>query len=452
VPHSLSPATATSTISATARQSRPSLLRTSASADQSTASPKGNERPTISRPAKTLNVNSISQALNESATELQSPLAAKLRPSALLNKTEHSATQPRSSASASVGLNRSVHGAPTYNRDTNRPALRAPAGNTKPSAKDETILLGASLHRLNSRTQSAQTRRALRQQSTASHRSRAVVAVRDDTSVVSADTSVATGTLRAAADDASYFEKLCWVCEHLNYPYEYADIVGSQFLGLDSASPVTHVNGHVPTMSELVEFLALAFICLVESADLTVILLDDFQWVDSFSWKIFRTLCSKGKKLLVMCATRSHDKQALRRLSAAASGQDQMVSQMIEVSLGPLDFNEIRELIAKVLGYEEWTVGDTVCSDIFQRTGGLPVYVVQVLDNIKRKKTLELDARGMIQWTVEGLIEHVSCGFRALEASQYTVQFRSAAVVRFAEICGIEQDWSDDGRNLPFAL
>ena len=108
-----------------------------------------------------------------------------------------------------------------------------------------------------------------------------------------------------------------------------------------------------------------------------------------------------------MCATRSHDKQALRRLSAAANGQDQMVSQMIEISLGPLDFNEIRELIARVLGHDEWAVGDTVCSDIFQRTGGLPVYVVQVLENIKRKKTLEIDDNGMIQWTAEGLEEQV---------------------------------------------
>ena len=47
-------------------------------------------------------------------------------------------------------------------------------------------------------------------------------------------------------DDTSvpYFEKLCWVCEELDYPFEYADIVGSQFLGLDAAHPVTHVNGH----------------------------------------------------------------------------------------------------------------------------------------------------------------------------------------------------------------
>jgi hypothetical protein len=47
-----------------------------------------------------------------------------------------------------------------------------------------------------------------------------------------------------------YFEKLCWACEELEYPFEYADIVGSQFLGLDGATPVSH--GKSPVHSILV--------------------------------------------------------------------------------------------------------------------------------------------------------------------------------------------------------
>lgn len=346
------------------------------------------------RPAKATINDPLSQALRDVAAEF--------------TKSEHSSKQTK--MTSAVNLNRSIHGISAHDRDIHRASRNALSSSahqplSRPATSDDSVPLGASLHRLKSRSMSVKGR--TRQQSVVSRRAKTVASARDDASMVSMDTSVATGTLKVAGDDAPYFEKLCWVCEQLDYPFEYADIVGSQFLGLDSASPVTHVDGHIPTMAELVEFLALAFICLVENADLTVVLLDDFQWVDSFSWKIFRTLCNKGKKLLVMCATRSHDKQALRRLSAAASGQDQMVSQMIEVSLGPLDFNEIRELIAKVLGHDEWTVGDAVCSDIFQRTGGLPVYVVQVLENIKRKKTLELDERGMIQWTAEGLAEQV---------------------------------------------
>jgi hypothetical protein len=160
-------------------------------------------------------------------------------------------------------------------------------------------------------------------------------------------------------------------------------------------------------MDELVEFLAMAFVCLVDYSDLTIVFLDDFQWVDSFSWKIIRLLCQKGKDFLFLCATRSHDKQALRRLSSAASGMNQLQSQMVEISLGPLDFDEIRQLIAKGLDYPESAVSESLISDIFQRTGGLPVYVIQTLENVKRKETLELGPNGLLQWTAEGAKEQV---------------------------------------------
>jgi predicted ATPase len=159
-------------------------------------------------------------------------------------------------------------------------------------------------------------------------------------------------------------------------------------------------------MDELVEFLALAFIQITDHADLTTVFLDDFHWVDAFSWRIFRVLCKKAKKLILLSATRSHDKQALRRMSTAVAQESQLQSQMIEISLGPLDFAEIRELMAAVLDHKKSAIPDALCTDVFQRTGGLPVYVVQVLENIKRKKTLEL-VDGVLKWTAEGLLEKV---------------------------------------------
>ena len=213
-------------------------------------------------------------------------------------------------------------------------------------------------------------------------------------------------TLKGQNSTVQYFEKLCWACEQLEYPYEYADIVGSQFLGFESASPITSVDGHVPTMEELVEFLALAFICVADFSDLTAIFLDDFQWVDSFSWKIFRVACNRVGKLLLICATRSHDKQALRRIATAGTTDGGFQSQIIEISLGPLDLADIRDLMSRVLGHKKSEVPEGLCTDIFQRTGGLPVYVVQLLENIRRKKTLHL-VNGSLQWTEEGLKQKV---------------------------------------------
>jgi hypothetical protein len=118
-----------------------------------------------------------------------------------------------------------------------------------------------------------------------------------------------------------YLDKLRWACQEVGYPREYAELVGSQFLGLDAANPVTHVNGHVPLVVELVEFVAQAYMHITNFADLILVFIDDFQWVDSFTWKVIRALGQSGKKMLLICAMRSHDKQAMRRMSTAVNSR-----------------------------------------------------------------------------------------------------------------------------------
>jgi hypothetical protein len=318
---------------------------------------------------------SLSQSLRDISTDLMSsPIVA---PREGFNRKLSAKRLPSS-------LNRSMH-----------------SGDVGPAVRRMSDALGqSSMHHLPvsvSRSPGATTPIPKARSARAMSRSRSALrGVPDDSSVASGEDF--------GRGPVPYFEKLCLVCEELDYPYEYADIVGSQFLGLDGASPVTHVDGHVPTMDELIEFLAVALICIADYADISVILIDDFQWVDSYSWKIFRALCKRGKKLLIMCAMRSHDKQALRRLSTAVTQQSELNS--IEVSLGPLDISEIRSLMANMLIYSEKAIPDALCTDIFQSTGGLPVYVVQLLEDIKRNKTVELED-GILKWNADGLKEKV---------------------------------------------
>ena len=137
-----------------------------------------------------------------------------------------------------------------------------------------------------------------------------------------------------------YMKKLYWVCEEVGYPREYANLVGSQFLGLESTRPVTHIDGHVPLAVELVEFVAQAFMRITDFADIILVFIDDFQWVDSFTWKVIRALGQSGKKMLLVCAMRSHDKQAMRRMST-------FVNFRLEITLGPMDLPEIKKLITR---------------------------------------------------------------------------------------------------------
>ena len=197
-----------------------------------------------------------------------------------------------------------------------------------------------------------------------------------------------------------YLEKLRWACDEIGYPKEYADLLGAQFLGLDAADPVVQVNGHVPLVTELVEFVAQAYMRITNFADLIVVFIDDFQWVDSFTWKVIRALGQSGKNMLLICAMRSHDKQAMRRMSTA-------VNFRLEITLGPFCLPDIRELIASVLEYSESTIDDYLCTEIYQKTGGLPVYVVELLESIKRNSAILLNEDGILRLTKEGQIQEV---------------------------------------------
>lgn len=324
-------------------------------------------------------VDTFSKSLRDIALELGAPP---------IHHSSHN-------SSRQIPLSASLHG--DYSNLAKRKAMKSD--------------LGSSVHRLTlGRSTSVGLRMSTPQKAPSlrtgrsSLASRPTSSARDDASTHSMDSNAH----KKEEGSLPYFEKLCWVCEQLDYPYEYADIVGSQFLGLDGASPVTDIDGHVPTMDELVEFLALAFICLADFADLTVVLIDDFQWVDSFSWKIFRTLGKRGKKLLMLCAMRSHDKQAMRRLSTAATRENELQNHMVEISLIPLDVRDIKVLMSRVLGYDKKLVPDTLCVDVFQRSGGLPVYVVQMIEDMKRRKTVEIGDNGVLKWSELGLKEKVS--------------------------------------------
>jgi predicted ATPase len=187
--------------------------------------------------------------------------------------------------------------------------------------------------------------------------------------------------------DIPYLDKINWACEEIGYSTQYANLLGSRFLGLESAHPVTHVQGRVPSMSELVEFIAQAFEKITGFADLVMVFVDDFQWVDNFTWKVIRALGQNGKKVVFICAMRSHDKQAVRRISTA-------VNFRLEITLGPLDIPDIKQLAISVLGCNENTIDAHLCTDIYQMTGGLPVFVIEMLEDMKRNKAIVINEEG----------------------------------------------------------
>jgi class 3 adenylate cyclase/tetratricopeptide (TPR) repeat protein len=241
-----------------------------------------------------------------------------------------------------------------------------------------------------------------------------------------------------------YLRKMCDICEELQYPYEFADIVGSQLLGLEGANPTTHIDGRVPSVDEVVDFLSSVYIRLTEFADLTMIFLDDFQWIDSFTWKVIRALCEKGKNILIMGAMRSQETQALRRMSSVAMWHTRMQSRkgIVEVNIGPLETDEVKQLISKVLDYHVDIIDEQLSNDIYQKTGGITIYVIELLESIKRNKTVAIDDdTGLLRWTPEAEREQKRIGSNSVAAIELSFLNRfdslDLAVRRVLQTCAV---------------
>ncbi|KAI2495775.1 hypothetical protein MHU86_18750 [Fragilaria crotonensis] len=228
------------------------------------------------------------------------------------------------------------------------------------------------------------------------------------------DSSHSLSSMRSTrSGNIPYLKKLCDVCEEVKYPHEFADVVGSQWLGLEGATPTTHVDGRVPSIEEVVGFLASAYMRLTEFADLTIIFLDDFQWIDSLTWKVIRVLCEEGKNILIMGAMRSQETQALRRMSSVAPWHNHMQARkgIIEVNIGPLELDEVRSLIARVLDCDVDIIDEQLSNDIYQKTGGIAIYVIELLESIKRNQTVEVDdVSGTLKWTPDAEVEQRRIG------------------------------------------
>lgn len=193
-----------------------------------------------------------------------------------------------------------------------------------------------------------------------------------------------------------YLEKLRLACVESGFHEQYADYIGSQFLALRNSRPITHVNGRVPGMNDVVECVTQAFIRIVDFADITNIFIDDFQWADSVTLKVIRALGQSGKKMLLMCASRSHDKQAMRRMATELPFR-------LEITLGPLALPDIRALIASILEVQKnVTIDEETCTEIYQKSGGLPGYIIELLESVKRKKAYSIDNDGKLILVLNG--------------------------------------------------
>ena len=197
-----------------------------------------------------------------------------------------------------------------------------------------------------------------------------------------------------------YLDKMRWVCKEIGYEEEYADIVGSRLLDIEGADyNTTTVNGEVPTLDTVVDFLAQAFLRFTLHAGVVLVTADDIHCMDTLSWHVLEALFEQGEDLLLLCSAKDNERSSKLRISEAKNwGGDEGQLRFRHILVGPLEICDMKYLIARSLGQVETSIDDKFCEQLHERSGGgVPVFCIELLDHIRRNMLYEIDKKGTVR-------------------------------------------------------
>jgi len=195
-------------------------------------------------------------------------------------------------------------------------------------------------------------------------------------------------------------DRLVTLCNELNAPAEFAELLGKHLLRIDVRS---HGGGSQRGCDEvgsekrtLAYFMARTFQHCTRNADLVVIVLDDVHMADEASWQVLQELFETGSNLVVLCTTRP-----LTKYNLAIDEQfwDLLNSNRIakgrytHIELHRLDGTEMKSMIAKTLGVTQEEVSDQLSRSILAQTSGKPVFVQFLLEEMKKEASLPMESK-----------------------------------------------------------
>eukprot|EP00986_Skeletonema_menzelii_P013899 scaffold8602_cov144-Skeletonema_menzelii.AAC.7 len=193
------------------------------------------------------------------------------------------------------------------------------------------------------------------------------------------------------SNDATRFR---YVCEELNAPPEFAEVVGKRLLGLKStAGPST--AGKPPDLNKIVNFMADAFIRCTKHADLVLLALDDVHWMDEMSWKVVQEIFERSDNVLTCCGSRPPSTNHLEvdeKFWSELHGAYKEEGRYLEINLGLFSETDALEMIAYHLDVSVEEIEGSFLRNLFTSSRGMPHYLSYVLETIRRNDlTVKLD-------------------------------------------------------------
>ena len=186
-----------------------------------------------------------------------------------------------------------------------------------------------------------------------------------------------------------------FICEELNAPPEFVEVVGNRLLGLKSSEGLSNTGGRSPDLEKIVNFMADAFLRCTKHADLVLLALDDVHWMDEMSWKVVQAIFERGQNVLTLVGSRPPSTYPLTVDNTFWSELQNTYrddGRYLEISLQPFTETEVQQMIALALAIEVNEIDSSFWRNVFTTSGGMPHYLSYALETIKRNElTVKLD-------------------------------------------------------------
>jgi len=240
------------------------------------------------------------------------------------------------------------------------------------------------------------------------------------------------------SENANAIDRLQVICQELNAPAGFLEIVGQHLLG--NAKGKVAKAEKAPEVDDIISFMAQVFIRSTSHAEGVILALDDVQWMDSLSWRVLECIYETSTNILMMCGSRpmeAHPLSVDKTFWAKLTGEGRANGVYSEMTIAGLKKDDIREMAAITLSCEPNEVDDTFCNDVFNHSEGMPYFTSKILENCVRKGQCGRLKSGTIGWkegnsSVSFILHIIKISFSSLISTSYVyTESRRTAVCKY---------------------
>jgi hypothetical protein len=192
-------------------------------------------------------------------------------------------------------------------------------------------------------------------------------------------------------DSVQIFQLLC---RELKMSPTFVDYALSELLGVELTQICDSGLSGPPSTEEMVAFLAKAFRLCTRDSKLVVLALDDVHHVDEFSWRVIEQLFTEEMNIFFIATV---DSASISELNINPDFRNELDSccsvekRFITMKLGQLSRECILSMIMKSLGLRRKDVPDDVLDGVTIQSGGMPHFVNEILENVKKEMAIDED-------------------------------------------------------------